>query len=382
MARTRDLFNDSTMTFGEHLEALREHLWKSVIGILIGVLIALFFGDTIIGVLRTPIDEALRRNNVEQPVDDSVAKVDFWGFLKHLFSDEPKEKEEPPETEPEVIDDAIPDDAMEVQVPVQSLIRALRSAAPELMKDVPKTPTPLIDQPATTDAASAEKKTTKTEATESASPKNVPLIIRSPEIRLFRKTADRFNRPVTFKVEEAFMAYIKISFVAGFTLASPWVFYQLWLFIAAGLHSHERKYVYVYLPMSLVLFVSGALFCFYLVFPIVLDFLISFNQWLGVELTPRLSEYISLVLMLPLMFGISFQLPMVMLFIERIGIFTVEGYRENRRMAVLVISIASMLLTPSDPTSMLLMMLPLIFLYEVGIHLCRFRLGGTADPLA
>jgi sec-independent protein translocase protein TatC len=138
----------------------------------------------------------------------------------------------------------------------------------------------------------------------------------------------------------------------------------------------------VYLPMSVGLFVSGALFCFYFVFPIVLDFLIGFNHWLGVELQPRLSEYISLALMLPMMFGVSFQLPMVMLFTERLGIFSVEGFRANRRMAILVISIASMLLTPSDPTSMLLMMLPLVFLYEVGIHLCRLQLTGTKDPLA
>ncbi len=82
------------------------------------------------------------------------------------------------------------------------------------------------------------------------------------------------------------------------------------------------------------------------------------------------------------MFGISFQLPLVMLFIERLGIVTVQGYTENWRMAVLVISIVSMLLTPSDPQSMMLMMLPLVVLYVAGIQLCRFRPGPAADPLA
>ena len=210
----------------------------------------------------------------------------------------------------------------------------------------------------------------------------MPLLIKSDEIALFKKTADRFNRPVTYKVEEAFMTYIKVSMVSGFVLASPWVFFQLWLFVAAGLFPHERKHVYTYLPMSLGLFFVGALFCFYFVFPIVLDFLISFNSWIGVELQPRLSDYISFVLMLPVMFGISFPLPMVMLFLERIGMITVQAYIENWRMAVLVIAIASMLLTPSDPQSMLLMMFPLVFLYIAGIQLCRFQSKATADPLA
>ena len=86
--------------------------------------------------------------------------------------------------------------------------------------------------------------------------------------------------------------------------------------------------------------------------------------------------------MLPVMFGISFQLPMIMLFLERIGIMTVKSYLENWRMAVLIISIASMLLTPSDPSSMLLMMFPLIILYFGGVLLCRFQPHATADPLA
>ena len=179
------------------------------------------------------------------------------------------------------------------------------------------------------------------------------------------------------------MTYIKISMVAGFVLTSPWVFYQIWLFVAAGLFPSERKHVYIYLPMSLGLFLAGAIFCYFFVFPIVLDFLISFNKWLGIEIQPRLSEYISLALMLPVMFGISFQLPLIMLFLERIGVMTVKGYSENWRMAILVISIASMLLTPSDPQSMLLMMFPLIILYVAGIQLCKFSpSAGTADPLA
>ncbi len=451
MPRNRDLFDDSTMTFGEHLEVLRVHVWKALVGLVIGVIAALFFGDKIIGVLRQPIDDALRRNN--QPVAaDDLGGMDFTGFLEQLFSD--KEEEEVPEVieEPELAEDELI-----VEVPLASLRSAIEAAVPGIVIDVPQPdeseaaaaepepePEPATDEgnaaagegdvatdegnaaagegdvatdegnaaagegDVATDEGNAaagegdvaagegnaaagegdvaagegDAATGEGDVAQTANEISVPLILRSEDIALFKRTADRFNRPVTYKVEEAFMTYIKISVVAGFVLTSPWIFYQIWLFVAAGLFPNERKHVYIYLPMSLGLFLLGAVFCYFFVFPIVLDFLISFNKWLGIEIQPRLSEYISLALMLPVMFGISFQLPLVMLFLERIGIVTIKGYSENWRMAILVISIASMLLTPSDPQSMVLMMFPLIILYVVGIQLCKFRPSTPADPLA
>lgn len=177
------------------------------------------------------------------------------------------------------------------------------------------------------------------------------------------------------------MTYLKVSLVAGLVFSSPWIFYQMWLFVAAGLYPHERKYVYVYGVMSLVLFLTGALFCFYCVFPFVLHFLLNFNKTLEIQPQIRLSEWISFAVMLPVMFGISFQLPLVMLFLERISIFSAAVYREQRRMAILVIAILSALLTPADPTSMVMMMVPLVFLYELGIRLCGWlpREGFKSD---
>ncbi|MCP4510888.1 MAG: preprotein translocase subunit TatC, partial [Fuerstiella sp.] len=100
MPRNRDLFDDSTMTFGEHLEVLRVHVWKALVGLVIGVIAALFFGDKIIGVLRQPIDDALRRNN-EPVAEDDIGGMDFKGFMEQLFSDEEEEEEE--EEVPEVV---------------------------------------------------------------------------------------------------------------------------------------------------------------------------------------------------------------------------------------------------------------------------------------
>ncbi len=352
MPRNRDLFDDTTMTFGEHLEVLRVHVWRALIGLIIGVVISLFCGNIVVGILREPIDAALRRNNIE--AKDDISGFDLWAYLTDDKAVQDGENE-PEQEEPEA---PLAPDELRVQVSADEVVELIRK----------------IDPDAEVGAEGVQADDSKKDALE--------ITIKSPDIQILRDAADRYNHPVTYKVEEAFMTYLKVSMVSGLILSSPWIFFQVWQFVAAGLYPHERKYISIYLPMSIILFLSGALFCFYFVFPIVLDFLISFNKWLGVVLQPRLSEYISLVIMLPVMFGISFQLPLVMLFIERIGVITVEGYKENWRMAVLVISIASMLLTPSDPTSMLMMMFPLIFLYFGGILLCRFRPGEKVDPLA
>ncbi len=361
MARNRDLFDDTTMTFGEHLEVLRVHVWKSLIGIAMGIVLSMFVGDRIIGILKAPIDRALRDANIKN-VQDDLKEVSIIDYFKSLFTEE-EQKQDTAVLEPV---DTTPPDTINVEVQVSDLVHALREVAPDLLAD--STPPPA--KPSDSDDSGAVEAT------------SVQLPLRSPEFAHLKKAADRFNTPVTFRVEEAFMTYLKVTVVAGIMLASPWVFYQLWQFVAAGLYQHERKYVHIYLPMSIGLFASGAVFCFYFVFPLVLSFLIGFSQWLDVELQPRLSEYISLVLMMPMMFGISFQLPLVMLFLERIGVCTVETYTDNWRMSVLVMAIVSMLLTPSDPGSMLLMLAPLIVLYVGGIQLCRMRPRAEPDPLA
>jgi Tat protein translocase TatC len=181
---------------------------------------------------------------------------------------------------------------------------------------------------------------------------------------------------------ETFMAFLKASIVAGVVISSPWVFYQLWSFVAAGLYSYERRVVYRYLPLSTGLFVGGALFCFIVVLPVIMKYLLTFNSWLGVQPQIRLSEWMGFATLLPLMFGIAFQLPIVMLALERVGIFTVETYRTKRRYAILLIAFLSMMLTPPDPGSMISMMLPTIALYELGIILCGgLRLSGARRAL-
>ena len=199
-----------------------------------------------------------------------------------------------------------------------------------------------------------------------------PAYFRTPQVNLvtfynWKPVKVRFQ---VLNAQEAFMIYLKAAMLTGVVLAAPWIFYNIWNFVAAGLYPHEKNQVFIYLPISLVLFFAGAALAFGFVFQPVLNFLFQFNQGLNAEFDPRIGEWLSFVLILPLGFGISFQLPLVMLFINRIGLVTVELYMQQWRMAILIIFVVAMVLTPADPVSMLLMAIPLCGLYVLGIAMC------------
>jgi sec-independent protein translocase protein TatC len=168
------------------------------------------------------------------------------------------------------------------------------------------------------------------------------------------------------------MIWIKAAFVVAVVVASPGIFYHLWQFVAAGLYPHERRYVYFFLPVSLLLFWAGAFLAFFVIFRLVIDFLLDFNASMGIGASPRLTDYMSFALFLPLGFGISFQLPLVMLILERLGIFSVHTYSSQWRVAILVIAFISMILTPAEVSSMIGMAVPLIGLYFLGIAMCKY----------
>jgi sec-independent protein translocase protein TatC len=177
---------------------------------------------------------------------------------------------------------------------------------------------------------------------------------------------------IGLRMEEPFVTYMKVAFVLGFVLASPAVFYFIWQFVGAGLYDHEKQYVRVFLPFSLGLFLAGAALAYFFAIKYVLAFMLWFYELMSIDPDPRISDWLNFVMILPLGFGISFQLPLVMLFLERIGIFTVSTYKGNWRISVLAIAFISMILTPSDPQSMLIMAVPLTILYFGGIQLCQW----------
>jgi sec-independent protein translocase protein TatC len=182
----------------------------------------------------------------------------------------------------------------------------------------------------------------------------------------------------SLKAEEPFMVWMKAAIITGLVIASPYLFFQIWLFVAAGLYPHEKNYIYLYFPISVALFIGGASLAFIFVFDPVLSFLFTFNHGMNVEFEPRIGEWLSFVLILPLGFGVSFQLPLVMLFLHRIGIATLDFYVQQWRVAILIICVISMVLTPADPISMLLMAVPLCFLYVLGIGMCKYMPSGKS----
>ena len=347
MSREKDLFDDSTMSFGEHLEELRKRLILALLGLTVGVIISLFFSDRVMKTMEIPVKNALDRYYKILNGEDDPG-VDLWGYIGMS----PKKKDPPPRppVKPEDAKEAVYK-TLDVQIDANELFDALRKVQPAIPK-APKDAGPIH---------------LKWQVLESVLQKVMPL----PPTALSL---------VALTAEEAFMVYLKVALVSGLMLSSPWVFYQLWLFVAAGLYPHERKYVYIYLPMSLILFFGGAIFCFFAVIPFVLNFLFDFNIWLDITIQPRLTEYVSFVVILPVMFGISFQLPLVMLFLEKINVFNVQVFREKRRFAILAIAFLSMILTPSDPVSMMLMMVPLCLLYEFGIILCTWQPQAKENP--
>ncbi len=356
-----DLFRHTSMTFGEHLEELRVSLFKAVLSLAVGFGIGLWMAPTIVQWIQSPLEIALKGYYSQEAIEYFNAHVPATmrdnEAAKNLVL---KEGLEP----------------IEVYLAPDDLVKELKRQYPDFSADL-KLPKSASSQ--TTDAADSQVKDSGTVAGASA-----PSDAKADMIRFFlwKPLADDDRLKLeSFNVQESFMIYIKAAFLAGALISSPLVFYFLWSFVAAGLYPHEKRYVHFFLPFSVALFLCGAAMAFFFVFPPVLSFFFGITKSMGQGLRPRISEWLSFVLMLPLGFGISFQLPLVMLFLARIHIFTPEVYLAKWRIAVLLMAVASMVLSPGgDPYSMLMMLLPLVGLYFGGIALCKWLPNGGGLP--
>ncbi len=170
--------------------------------------------------------------------------------------------------------------------------------------------------------------------------------------------------------QEGFYAYIKLCLITSVFMAYPLILFQIWRFVEAGLFKKERRYVKVFAPVSYLAFVTGVLFGYYFLIPYGLQFLIKILGG-GIQPMITMSQYISLVTMLTLALGIVFQLPLVMLFISKIGVLKAEDFIKWRMYAVLIIFILAAVITPPDPFTQVMTALPMIILYEIGILAIR-----------
>lgn len=170
---------------------------------------------------------------------------------------------------------------------------------------------------------------------------------------------------------EGFITYLKLSAIAGFFATSPYIFYQMWSFVAPGLYKEERRWIIPIALFTALFFTGGSMFGYFKVFPIAFEFFAGFENQ-HIQLLPSVKEYLSLAIKLLFAFGVAFELPLFIFFLARLGVVSAAGLRNKRKYAILCSFIAAAILTPPDPFSQSMMAGPLVVLYELGIWLAHF----------
>jgi sec-independent protein translocase protein TatC len=471
-----DLFEGSTMTFGEHLEELRVCLFRGVVGIAVGCLVGFFLANTVVNFFQSPLERAMIRyylkkviaDNKDLTVEEQRLALDEGlvrepilleigqaaDVLRQAYPEAFPQLDLSPYwfTEGDLLDGGgrkivtelaaagqakSPSPAKAVwqqlapgeQAQIAALARSAAALTPQETRALLAVLNRVADKPALhqapelaaltgpdNDAAAAaqssmewvaallfggaaSKDDTVTKLREQlATAPNAETSRRLNKLLMARVFPESLRKArvsllvfhawkpvkVRFQVlnaQEAFMIWLKAALTTGLVLASPYLLYQIWVFVAAGLYPHEKNYIYLYLPISLLLFLGGASLAFAFVFDPVLDFLFTFNRGMNADFDPRIGEWLGFVLILPIGFGLGFQLPLIMVFINRIGLVSVETYIAQWRIAILTIFIVAMVLTPADPISMLLMAGPLCLLYVLGIMMCKYMPRGR-NPFA
>jgi sec-independent protein translocase protein TatC len=166
---------------------------------------------------------------------------------------------------------------------------------------------------------------------------------------------------------EAFFTFLKVSFLSGLMIASPVIIYQFWMFVAPGLYDREKRMMIpIVLLSSTFFFIGGALFGYFIVFPFGFDFFLGFATE-TIRPMPSMKEYLSFSAKLLLAFGLVFELPLVLTFLARLGIVSVDFLKKNRKYALLLFFVGAAILTPPDVVTQIMMALPLMVLYEISI---------------
>ena len=184
---------------------------------------------------------------------------------------------------------------------------------------------------------------------------------------------DEINRRLIFTaLHETFITYLKVAFFTAIFIGSPFILIQVWKFIAPGLYKNEKKALLPYLIATPTLFLLGGMLVYYLVMPLAIKFFLSFETSaqigsLPIQLEAKVNEYLSLIMRLIFAFGISFQLPVLLSLLARVGFIDSEYLKKRRRYVVIIIFAAAAVLTPPDPITQIGLGIPLLILYELSI---------------
>lgn len=182
---------------------------------------------------------------------------------------------------------------------------------------------------------------------------------------------------IAFKPTEVFVSYFKVAFYTGIAISMPLLVYQLFRFLAPGLTRAERRWILVSLPAVTILFVTGVLFCYFLVLPSALDFLLNFGS-ADIVATPTISEFLSFVTTFLLAVGVAFETPVIVFLLAMLGIATPRRLSKFRRWAYVLAFVVAAIITPTpDPVNQTIVAVPIILLYELGILFARI---GVRKP--
>lgn len=189
------------------------------------------------------------------------------------------------------------------------------------------------------------------------------------EILAFITDAGGVEELVFINPTEAFFVIIKLSLLVGVLGAMPFILYQVWKYVGVALKKNERKYLIYFGPISFILFLIGAGFAFRSVLPLGIRFLLSFSKE-NISPMITLNAYVSFLSKMITAFGLMFELPLVILFLSKIGVVTPEALKKGRKYAIIGIFIIAALLTPPDVVSQVMLAIPILLLYEIGIWIC------------
>lgn len=173
------------------------------------------------------------------------------------------------------------------------------------------------------------------------------------------------------KVQTVFIIKLELALIFGIVLSLPYIFYQIWQFVAPGLLEKERTYVFPVIFFATISFLTGAAFAYFIIVPIALDFFLSLAPT-TVTNNIALDFYFGFVVRIVIVFGIVFELPVISLFLTKVGLLTPEFLRKYRRYAIVTIFILAAILTPPDPTTQVMLGIPLVLLYEFTIWISYF----------
>lgn len=174
-----------------------------------------------------------------------------------------------------------------------------------------------------------------------------------------------------FNLTDPLMVYMQFAFIIAFVITSPIILFQLWSFVSPGLYEKERRVTLSYIPISLLLFLAGVSFSYFILFPFVVDFMERISKDLEINQVIGIHEYFTFLLQLTVPFGVLFQLPVVIMFLTRLGIVTPMFLSKVRKYAYFVLLVIAALITPPELTSHLMVSIPLFILYEISIWVSR-----------